>query len=467
MASNRDAPILIKNATVVTGDADLGVIDGGDVLVVGECIDQVAPGIVVDGAAVIDATDMIAMPGFVDSHRHTWEASFRALGADWDVQQYLTGILGLTRYMRPYDTYNGILLGALEALDAGVTTLLDWSHCVETPEHTDAAVQALRDSGLRAVFAHGGGHSMWNFPSDVPHTGDVRRVRTQHFSDNNGARNLVTMALAVRGPEFSTMPVAEGDWLLAAELDLPITVHLGAMEQGRGRPVAALHERGMTGPGVTYVHGNLLGDDELTIIADTGGSTSVAATVEMELHLGFPATGRMLRHGIRPSLSVDVPAAASGDMFNVMRTTYQIERALQFQPDEFPRAPVSVKDVFDFATANGAYTLGLEHVTGSLTPGKKADLVLLDAHDLALSPINNALGAIVQNAHAGHVDSVFVNGRAIKRGGRLLHPDIDAVRRRASQTRDDVFERAAADPTLGTPRIGGDWRPLQQDTDPD
>ncbi len=464
MASERDAPLLIKNATVVTGDPDLGVIEGGDVLVVGELIDRVARGIVIDGATAIDATDMIAMPGLVDTHRHTWEAPFRAISADWDIRHYLTGILGLTRHMRPSDTYNGTLLGALEALGGGITTLLDWSHSVETPEHADAAVEALRDSGIRAVFAHGGGHSMWDFPSDVPHTRDVRRIRTQYFSGNDSARDLVTMALAVRGPEFSTMPVVEGDWLLAAELDLPITVHLGAMELGRGRPVAALHERGMTGPGVTYVHGNLLADDELAMIADTGGTSSVAAAAELELHLGFPATGRMMHHGIRPSLSVDVTVAASGDMFHVMRTAHQIEHALQFQPDEFSRAPVSVRDVFDFTTANGAHTLGLEQVTGTLTPGKKADLVLLDARGFALGRMNNPLGAIVQDAHAGHVDSVFVSGRAMKRGGRLLHADIDAVRQRAVQTRDDVFERAAKDPRLGTPGIGGDWRPPEQDT---
>ena len=445
---------------MVTCDESYGVILNGDILITGDQIGAIGPGLAHPDAETIDATGMIAMPGFVDSHRHTWEAPFHAIGADWNAGQYLTGIhLGLSKYMRPEDTYNGILLGALDALDTGITTLLDWSHNMETPEHADASVQALRDSGMRAVLAHGGGYTMWNAPSDVPHTRDALRVRSRHFPDNDGRRNLVTMALAARGPDYSTMRVSEMDWQLAREMDTRITVHLGAGEWGRRRPVARMHDRGMTGPEVTYVHCNVLAEDELKIIADTGGTVSTAPDVEIELGMGFPAAGRMVHHGIRPSLSLDVVVTTAGDMFGAMRTTLQIERALQYQPDEFARAPVSTKDVLDFATLQGARTVGLGHVTGSLTPGKKADLLLLSTSNLALTPMNNPIGAIVQVANPGHVDSVFIDGKRVKRDGRLLRSDIDAVRRSAVETRDYVIAQAQRDPGLRGAKVGGDWFP--------
>jgi len=453
-------PTLITGATVVTGDAHLGVLEDADVLIVGEDIAAIGRGLEHPDAELVDAGGMIAMPGFVDTHRHTWEAPFHAIGADWNTGQYLTGIhLGLSKYMRPEDTYNGILIGALDALDSGITTLLDWSHNMETPEHADASVAALRDAGLRAVLGHGGGYTMWTTPSEIPHTRDAVRIRSEYFSDNDPARNLVTMALATRGPEYSSMAASVQDWALAAELDLRVTTHLGAGEYGRARPVARMHERGLTGPHVTYIHCNLLAEDEIDIIADTGGTVSIASDVEIEMHMGFPAAGRMVAHGIRPSLSLDVVVTTAGDMFGAMRTTLQIERALQYQPDEFRRAALSTADVFDFATLQGARTLGMDHLIGSLTPGKRADLVLLDTRNLALTPMNHPVGAIVQVANPGHVDSVFVNGRAVKRGGRLLRDDLDRIRAEAVRTRDRVMERSRDDPGLNGARIGGAWMP--------
>ncbi len=453
-------PTLITGATVVSGDEHIGVLENADVLIVGDSIAGVGHGLEHPDAEVIDATGMIAMPGFVDTHRHTWEAPFHEIGADWNTGQYLTGIhLGLSKYMRPEDTYNGILLGALDALDSGITTLLDWSHNMETPDHADASVAALRDTGMRAVLGHGGGYTMWTTPSDTPHTRDAVRIRSQYFADNDPAHGLVTMALATRGPEYSTMAASEEDWRLASELDLRITTHLGAGEYGRARPVARMHERGLTGPNVTYIHCNLLAEDELDIIADTGGTVSIASDVEIEMHMGFPAAGRMVAHGIRPSLSLDVVVTTAGDMFGAMRTTIQIERALQYQPDEFRRAPLSTRDVFDFATLQGARTLGLDHLVGSLTPGKRADLLLLDTRNLALTPLNYPIGAIVQVANPGHVDSVFVNGTAVKRHGRLLRSDVDAIRAKAVATRDEVMERSKDDPGLNGAGVGGGWLP--------
>jgi 5-methylthioadenosine/S-adenosylhomocysteine deaminase len=460
-SASQQRPLLIKHATVVTGDPSIGVVEDGDVLVLAGEISEIGPGLEHPEAETIDASGMIAMPGFIDTHRHTWEAPFRAVGADWTVGHYLTGIhAGVSQYFRPQDTYAAIMLGALDALDSGITTLLDWSHNIETPEHADASVQALFDSGMRAVFAHGGGYSMWQAPSSVPHTRDVVRVRNQYFPSDTG---LVTLALAARGPEYSTMEVTEHDWALAKELDTRISVHLGAGDWGRNRPVARLYERGMMGPEITYVHCNVLAEDEFKMIADTGGTGSIAADVEIEMGMGFPATGRFMDAGVRPSLSIDVVVTTAGDMFGAMRTTLQLQRALDHQAtprtSEIERMRISTSDVFEFGTLQGARACGLEDITGTLTPGKKADLVLLNTRRLGLTPMNNPVGAIVQCACAGDVDSVFVEGRALKRDGRLLHVDADKIRREAITTRDYVIAAASKNPGLAGISLGGDWYP--------
>src|SRR5208282_4347463 len=170
--------ILIKNGTVITMDNTIGDFASADVLVHGAIIEAVGPNLRQPDAELIDATGMVVMPGLIDTHRHTWQAALRGIAADWTLGQYMTGLhLGLSGHFQPEDTYAGNLLGAVEALDSGITTLLDWSHNVNTAEHSDAAVAGLREAGIRAVFAHGGGADMYQVPSNVPHDQDIRRIR--------------------------------------------------------------------------------------------------------------------------------------------------------------------------------------------------------------------------------------------------------------------------------------------------
>src|SRR4051794_25797115 len=191
---------LIKGGTVISVDPAVGDFDPGDVLIEDGTIRAVGRGIDAGDAEVIDAPDRIVMPGLIDTHRHTWQALFRNIGSDWTLAHYLTGLHGtLSGLYRPEDTYAGNLIGALEALDSGITTLLDWSHNLNTPEHADAAVTALRESGMRAIFAHGSGHRHWQPVSTLPHSDDIRRVREQWFASDDG---LVTLFLAPRGNQF-------------------------------------------------------------------------------------------------------------------------------------------------------------------------------------------------------------------------------------------------------------------------
>lgn len=449
---------VLRGGTVVTAARVGDVLDDTDVLVIDGTIAAIGRDLECGDAREVDVRGRIVMPGFVDTHRHTWQAVVRNIASDWSLTEYLAGLhTGLSRHFLPEDTYAGNLLGALEALDAGITTLVDWSHNLFTPAHADAAIEALRDAGLRAVFAHGGGANQWAgpFPSDVRHPDDARRVRDQYFSSDGDG--LLTMALALRGPQFTTPDANRADFRMAKDLDLPVTVHVGDGYFGTSGPIRALAADGLLSNRTTYVHCCTLGDDELQMIGDSGGTASVAPDVEMQMGHGFPATGRLLAAGIRPTFSIDVCSSNGGDMFATMRTAIGMQRALDNAPavttgEVIERIGLTCADVLQFATADGAAAAGLGSVTGSLEVGKAADIVVLAGDSLALTPMNNPLGSIVYAAHPGLVRDVFVAGRHVKRDG-VLQVDLDRVRRLAIEARDRIVT------AMPEARIGGHWHP--------
>ena len=445
--------ILIRGGSVVTVDDRLGTLPRGDILIEGATIAAVAPRLEAEDAAVIDASNMIALPGFVDAHRHSWQAAIKQIAPDADLGTYFTAVLGsLAPAYQPEDVYVGTLLGVLEALDAGVTTLFDWSHIQHTPAHTDAAVQALRDAGGRAVFGYGFPNTgpEWFYESRLPHPTDARRVRASYFASDD---QLVTMAMAVRGPELSTMDVTRHDWALARELGLKLSVHVGNGAFGVPyRAIGRLDAAGLLGPDTQYVHNVSLDDAAIARLADTGGTVVVTPAVELQMGFGLPATGRLMRHGLRPGLGVDVVTSTATDLFTQMRATYQIERVLAAQradsqePGAWPSLTTS--DVLRLATVDGARAAWLDHRVGSLTPGKQADVVLLRTDRLHLTPLNDVVGAVVLGAFAGDVDTVLVGGQVVKRGGALLGVDVERLRAHATASRDRVVAAARRQPRL-------------------
>lgn len=450
---------LLRGGTVITSAAAGEVLPDTDILIGTDgTIEAIGRNLPVTDAEIIDVAGRIVLPGFVDTHRHTWQSVVRNVASDWSLTEYLAGLhTGLSKYFRPEDTYTGNYLGALEALDSGITTLVDWSHNLATPAHADAAVQALQDTGMRAVFAHGGGNQQWgSLPSSNNHPAeDARRVRDQYFSSNDG---LVTMALALRGPQFVTPEVNKHDFQLADDLDLRVTVHVGDGYWGKSGPIRKMKDDGLLSDRITYVHCCTLGDDELQMIADSGGTASVAADVEMQMGHGFPATGRLLKHGIRPSFSIDVCSSNGGDMFGLMRTAIGMQRALDNAPavetgEVVERIGLSVNDVLQFATIDGAHAAGLSGVTGSLVVGKAADIVILDDRSLALTPLNNPIGAVVYNSHPGLVRDVFVQGVRVKKEGQLVGVDFDALRARAIASRDYIVGE------WPEAKLDGSWHP--------
>jgi 5-methylthioadenosine/S-adenosylhomocysteine deaminase len=276
-------PTILRSGTVITSAAAGEVLADTDVLIVDGLIAAIGPNLAHQDAEIVDVAGRIVLPGFVDTHRHTWQSVARNLAADWSLTEYLAGIhTGISKHFRPEDTYIGNYLGALEALDSGITTLVDWSHNLFTPAHADAAIAALRATNMRAVFAHGGGAKQWGAPLPSPHNHpeDARRVRDEYFSDNTG---LVTMALALRGPQFTTPEVNAHDFALAKDLDLRVTVHVGDGYWGKSGPILKLQKDGLLSDRTTYVHCDTLSDEELDIIAASGGTASVAPDVEMQM----------------------------------------------------------------------------------------------------------------------------------------------------------------------------------------
>jgi len=438
-----DKLLLLHGGHLLTMDAALGDIVGGDVLIEGDTIAAVAPHFEGVDAEVLDATGAIVIPGFIDTHRHTWEAAIRGCAPDATLDDYFVEVLdSFAPLYRPDDVYASNLYGALECVNAGITTLVDWSHINNTPDHPDAAIRGLQEVGLRAVYAYGSANTSladyWFESKLAVPAEDVRRVRRTYFSSDDG---LLTMALATRGPGFCVPEVVTGEWSLARELGLPITVQVGMGRlAGRFGMVKQLADLGLLGPDTTYVHSCYLSDEEWRLVAESGGTVSIAAQVEMQMGHGWPPTGKAYAHGLRPSLSIDVVTTVPGDMFTQIRAAFACERALVnarcWEANvEVPATMLTARQVLEMATINGAHVAGLEDRTGSLTPGKKADIVVIDASAPNVSPLIDPVAAVTLGADVSNVRTVLIGGRIHKRDGRLV-ADFDRARRRVEESRD-------------------------------
>lgn len=447
---------LIRGGYVLTLDPELGDVPRGDLLIEDGRIAAIGPSLEASDAQVVDASAMIVLPGFVDTHRHTWQTPVRGVLPSCTLDGYFADMLGnIGVHYRAEDVYAGNLAGSLEALNAGITTLLDWSHVNNTPEHSDAAIRGLQEAGIRAVYAHGVPvGSEWWVGSSLEHPEDIRRLREQYFSSED---QLLTLALAARASVHTSPEVARHDWELAREIGARISVHVGMRLTGfHAAYVKDLHQLGLMGPDTTYIHCTDCADEELDLIAQTGGTTSVAPYVELLMGHGPPPTGKLLARGVRPTLSVDVVSSVPGDMFTQMRTALVYERIQAFTdtPDE-PFAPtLTHRDVLEFATLDGARACGLDHKVGTLTPGKEADIVLIRTDQVNVAPLIDPVATVVVCADTSNVDSVFVAGKAVKRDGRLVGVDLARTRRLLEESRDYLLGKAGMLPEwLGTASV--------------
>lgn len=375
---------VLRNALVIDTDPVVAK-PGTDVLVHNGRI--AATGEKLDAETVIDCTDRIVLPGFVDTHRHLWQVLVRSFCADMSLGEYLEQMLRpVQAVLTPEQLAVGTLAGALECLASGVTTVQDFSFA-PTFAHAEAAVQALRESGVRAMFGYG--QPVFGpacDPSDVERGAEL-------------GGGLVDIALAPLGPSFSDVTAVEHDWRLAESLGLRVITHVA----GHGNPISLLRDRGLLHENTTFVHGNGLPDDELKLIADAGASVSIAPAVEASMGHGTPMVRRTRAFGVPTGLGVDSVTGVAGDMFSLMRATLLSAHLSE-------GVHVTPADVLRMATVEGAAALGLADRVGSLTPGKHADLVVLRASDLNLLGARDPIAAVVTAAHPGNVERVFVGG---------------------------------------------------------
>ncbi len=445
--------VVIRGGHVLSMDARIGDLYGGDVLVEGDRIAAVAASIDAGDAEVIDASGCIVIPGFIDSHRHTWETVIRGIAPDVSLGGYFDLVLDqLAPAYRAQDVYAGNYLGALEAIDAGVTTLLDWSHINNTPEHADEAIRGLQEARLRAVYCYGNPNTSladWWYASTLNAPEDIRRVRDRYFSSDEG---LMTLAMGTRGPGFCTPEVVRHDWELARDVGAPISVHVGmGPYAGRFSMVSQLGEMGLLGPDTTYIHCNYLSDEEFRLIAESGGKVSISPAVEMTMGHGTPPTARALAHGLKPSLSIDVVTTVPGDMFTQMRFLFASDRLLAHEAafaagsEEEPTL-LTCREVLEFATIEGARVCGLDDRTGSLTPGKQADVVILRCDHTNTYPIIDPVSTVVMQADTRNVETVFVAGEVLKRGGVLLGADLRRARDLAASSLDYLLGHTTIQP---------------------
>ena len=433
--SDPNRRILLQGGIVLSLDPKVGDFEKADVLIEGNKIAAVGPGLSASGGStvVINAADRIIMPGFVDTHHHQYETLLRSILVDGllgfapgdGTKTYVSVIQGIfTPVYLPEDAYISELVASLNQISAGVTTTVDTSQVSLSPAHSDACIAGLKESGRRAVFAYSAGVGpATQFPQDIT------RLRKQYFSSSD---QLLTLALHTGlNPDH---------WRLARSVGAPIVCHYisGGLD--------AVSAPGMMGPDNEYIHCTQIGQAEWKRIADTGGKVSIAPVIEMQMRHGMPPFQAALDHGIRPSLSVDVECNMTADMFSIMRAAYALQRALVNEraiagEKNLPRL-LTARDTIELATIEGARTAHLDSKIGTLTPGKEADIVMLATDRINVFPLNNAPGAAVSLMDTSSVDAVFIAGKVMKWEGKLVNVDLARLRQQIDKARDGLLARA-------------------------
>ena len=445
--TNRD--LIITGGYLATLDPATGDLPQADLLIRDGLISAIGPdlGSSASGARLIDARGRLVLPGLVDTHRHIWQGALGGATGQTSLAGYFgTVIAGLAPHYAPEDIYAGVLWGALQALDAGITTVADWSHNLLTPEHADANIQALHDAGIRGVFLFGGpgddGLEWFGDPTSR-HPADSRRARAEHFPA--GVSGRLTMGLALRGPAMSSREATRHDFELARELGVPISIHVGMA--GYAGAVETLDELGLLGADVNYAHANQLSDREYELIAASGGSISISPSVEMLMALGtYPATGRAVEHGIRAGLSTDTVTGTGTDLFSEMRIALAAERARANAPavaqdEAVDGVELHQRDMLRLATLDAARTWRMDGEIGTLAVGKRADVAIIDMRSPHLDGFGDPVTSLVMGAGAADVETVIVEGELMKYEGSLVEPLASRARQLIHASRDRLGAR--------------------------
>lgn len=427
---------VVRGGYVLTMDAPLGDLPSGDVHVRDGAIVAVGANLNVPNAESIDGRDMIVMPGFVDTHWHLWCTALRLIvRADDPKEGYFPTTLRVGRYCTPQDSYIGVRLGVAEALLSGITTVHDWSHNTVSPEHADAELQALKDIGVRARFSYGTGQGhAADKPMDL---GDLARVQKQWTS----ADGMLGIGACLRTPGLpgtrGSIPVElfRTEYDAIRKLGLQATIHCGP----KGL-IDLMGKNNLLGPDMLLVHPQGMTADELKMIGETRSPWSTAPVIEMSysaVRNGTIQYSELAGMGIPVGLSIDASTATSADYFNVMR-------ALMWSDWQRSGAPLRLKPrrLVELATIEGAKLLGLGDKTGSLTPGKRADLVMIRTTDINMAPMRDPYYAMLFHGQPSNVDTVVVDGRVLVRGGKHTSLDVGKIVHEAAESARGIEERS-------------------------
>jgi 5-methylthioadenosine/S-adenosylhomocysteine deaminase len=455
---------LIRGGSVMSMDPAVGDFPRGDVLIEGKKIVAVGLNLNAGGAAVIDARGRIVMPGFIDTHHHQFETVLRSFLADGILLPDGTpgGVINYFEYIlqkfapvyRPQDVYINELFGGLAQLDDGVTTVLDVSQIHHSPQHSDAAIKGLVDTGRRAAFGYfesAGGVAGNKYPDDAV------RIKQRYFSSDD---QLVTM---IMGGEIY-LPNFQRAWQIGRQLGLQVAAHI-LSPFGMRPTFDGLASSGQIMSDNLFIHMTGMTDFSWQKVRDAGAHVSLAVPIEMNMRHGMPPILKMMSLGMEPSLSVDVECTLTADFFTQMRSTMNVQRALVNQmilepqlgqvdwPSPPPGTPplLTSRDVLRYATINGAKGLRLDRKVGSLTPGKEADIIILDATAINVAPLNVVPGAVVSLMERTNVETVIVAGKVRKWKGRLLDVDLPRLRQQLEASRDYVFAKAGIQQNLFRP----------------
>ena len=429
-------PVVFRNATVLTMDDAHTVLRGADVLISGDRIAAVGPALEVpEGTAEIDATGGILMPGMIDTHRHMWQTAMRGYGADWTLTQYFVwNYLQWGKSFRPEDIHAGNLLSAIEAIDAGVTTSVDWSHNLHTIDHAEAAVDALQAVPGRFVLGYG---NIQAAPWEWSTTPEFRDFVSRRFTASN---DMLGFQMAFDVPPASPDFPEKAAFEVARDLGVPVTTHAGVWRVTGDDGIRLMHEHGFMNERTVYVHAASLSADSYHRIAATGGSVSLSTESECSAGQGYPPTWKLREYGIGVSLSMDTSVWWSADLFSAMRATLSADRAREHleahNADEtVTNHKLRAEQVVEWATRGGARTLGLDSLVGSVEAGKKADLVLIKNDDSpVMFPLLHPYGHVVFQAQRGDVHTVVINGRVVKYDHKLVGADLAKAREMIEQT---------------------------------
>jgi 5-methylthioadenosine/S-adenosylhomocysteine deaminase len=436
--AGQHASLLVRGGYLITMDPDTGDIPVGDVLVSGGMIAAVGTSLAAPaGATELDATGMIVAPGLVDTHWHMWNTLLRSMSEGGP------GYFRLCRSLGPAfaaeDVYLGTLLGYAEAISSGITTVHDWCHNIRTPAHAEAGLRALAQAGLRGRFSYG-------YPAAHPNDQamDLAGLRRLHAEwAEHGADGLMSLGMAWRGPGGSDpamrVPPAinRQDIDTARELGIPVTVHASGPRAAAGQ-IGMLADGGLLGPDLQVVHANWATEAEIGQLAAAGCPVTISPWSEILVGYGPPRTGELMAAGIPVGLSVDTTAlTGNADMFAIMKLTQGLANAAA--EDEFA---LTARRTLALATIDGARSLGLAEVTGSLAPGKRADLIVVSAGRPNLGMVTDPAQLLVTAAQPGNVDTVIADGRVLKRGGVLTTLDAERIGREARLALDGVIARS-------------------------